>query len=120
MERRQFLKVIGQGGAIGIFHRMKHKVNLVDIILVGLVRRQELGQLENIARRGHLVGVLAAAEIDRRLGCDQARQRDILAEGLVKLDHGNVPALIGFSADICPDGRELGQTVDRFLDHFWG
>ena len=114
VERRQLLEVVGQGGAVGILHGLEDEVDLVDVILVGLVRGQELGQLQDVVRRGDFVGVLPAAEKKRRLLGDEPRDaRRIVPERLEDLDDRDVAFLVGSAARDRPGSGGIGPAGRR-------
>ena len=79
--RRELLQVIGQLGAVRIFDRLQHDVDLLENLPVSRIRNQQFRQPENVAGGGDLVRVLPPGDKDRRLAGGHFGQRNQLPRG---------------------------------------
>jgi hypothetical protein len=74
VRRRQLLQVVRHLRAVRVLDRMQHDVDLLQDLLVALVRDEQLPEPQKVPRRRDLVRVLPAGDEERRFVRGQLRQ----------------------------------------------
>ena len=113
---RQLLQVVRHLRAVRIFDRVQDDIHLLQQAAVRRVRDDQFGQLQDVAGRRHLVGVLPAGDEHRGLERGELGERNNFARRrLGQLQHRDIAAAIGAARLIGADLGERRQLRDQGL-----